>query len=63
MNLSKAFDYLSPLIAKLHAISMELLSVKFLQDHLLNRQQRTKDDFKFIIQKKIISGVHQGSIL
>lgn len=49
MNLSKAFDYLSLLIAKLHAISMELLSVKFLQDHLLNRQQRTKVDFKFII--------------
>ena len=49
MNLSKGFDYLSLLIAKLHAISMELLSVKFLQDHLLNRQQRTKIDFKFII--------------
>lgn len=49
MNLSKGFDYLSLLIAKLHAISMELLSVKFLQDHLLNRQQRTKVDFKFII--------------
>ena len=49
MNLSKAFDYLILLIAKLHAISMEFISLKLLQDHLLNRQQGTKVDFKFII--------------
>ena len=43
---SKAFDCLSHdlLIAKLHAYSFDLASLKILQDYLTNIKQRTKVD-------------------
>ena len=64
-DLSKAFDCLSHdlLIAKLHAYSLDLASLKILKDYLTNRKQRTKVDSSCSFWGKILSGVPQGSIL
>ena len=64
-DLSKAFDILSHdlLIAKLHACSLDLASLKILQDYLINGKQRTKVDSFYSSWEKILSGVPQSSIL
>ena len=64
-DLSKAFDCLSHdlLIAKLHAYSLDLASLKILKDYLTNRKRRTKVDSSYSFWGKILSGVPQGSIL
>ena len=48
-DLSKAFDCLNhePLIAKLHAYSLSLSSLKLVHDYLLNRKQRNKVNSKY----------------
>ena len=64
-DLSKAFDSLSHdlLIAKLKAYGFSDLTLKFINNHLSERKQRTKVDGYYSSWKDIIYGVPQGSIL
>ena len=64
-DLSKAFDCICHdlLVTKLHAYGLSLPALKMIQDHLLNRKQRTKIGSSNSTWENIISGVLQGSIL
>ena len=64
-DLSKAFDSLSHdlLIAKLKAYGLSDLALKFINNYLSERKQRTKVDGYYSSWRDIIYGVPQGSIL
>ena len=64
-DLSKAFDCLSHdlLIAKLNAYGFSKNALKFINDYLTGRKQRTKVNESFSSWRDIIYGVPQGSIL
>ena len=64
-DLSKAFDCLSHdlLIAKLNAYGFSNNALKFINDYLTGRKQRTKVNESFSSWRDIIYGVPQGSIL
>ena len=64
-ELWKAFDCLSHdlLISKLHAYGLEIHSLNLLQDHLSNRNQRTKVNSFYSSWEAILSGIPQCSIL
>ena len=65
MNLSKAFDTLNHdlLIAKLHAYSFDIETLKLMQSYLTKRWQRTKINSRFSTWSELLQGVPQGSVL
>ena len=64
-DLSKAFDCICHdlLVAKLHAYGLSLPALNMIQDHLLNRKQRTKIGSSYSLWENIIFGVPHKSIL
>ena len=64
-DLSKAFDCISHelRLAKLHAYSLGLDSVRYIFYYLNNRKQRTKINQNYSSWSDIFTGVPQGSIL
>ena len=64
-DLSKAFNCLSHdlLIAKLNAYRFNIAALRFVQNYLSNRRQRTKINSDFSLWQEILFGVPQGSIL
>ena len=64
-DLSKAFDCLDHelLTAELKAYDFNLPALRFINDYLSNRKQRTKIENTYITWLDIIFGVPQGSIL
>ena len=64
-NKSKAFDCLPHglLVAKLHAYSCDLLSLKLLNCYLCNRRKRVKTNNFYSSWAEIFFGVSQKSIL
>ena len=64
-DISKAFDSLLHdfLIAKLHAYSFEIDSLRLIYRDLVGRKQRVKIDNEYSTWHEILIGVPQGSIL
>ena len=64
-DLSKAFDCLNHnlLLAKMEANGFDKTALKFIQDYLNDRKQRTKVNSSFSLCLELILGVPQGSIL
>ena len=64
-DLSKAFDCLNHnlLLAKMEAYGFDKTALKFIQDYLKDRKQRTKVNSSFSLWLELILGVPQGSIL
>ena len=64
-DLSKAFDCLTHdlLIAKLNAYGFSLPALRFINDYILNRNQRTRINNSYSTWMEIVFGVPQGSIL
>ena len=64
-DLSKAFDCLSHelLTAKLSAYGVHISTVRFINDYLSNRKQRTKIENHYSSWRDLIFGVPQGSNL
>ena len=64
-DLSKAFDCLlrDIFIAKLNAYWFDLKTLKFVDNYLRNRKQRTKINNAYSSWQNILYGVPQGSIL
>ena len=65
MDLSKAFDTLNHdlLIAKLHAYSFDIKTLKLMHNYLRKRWQRTKVNSSFSRWSELLQGVSQGSVL
>ena len=64
-DLSKAFDCLphNLLIANLNAYGFDSKAVRFVNDYLTSRKQRTKRSDIYSSWQEILSGVPQGSVL
>ena len=64
-DISKAFDSLlhELLIAKLHAYSFGIDSLRLIYSDLVGRKQRVKIDNEYSTWHEILIGVPQGSIL
>ena len=64
-DLSKAFDFLphDPIIAKLHASSFDIPSLRLVQSYLTDKYQRFKVSNFYSLWSLIKYGVPQGSIL
>ena len=64
MDLSKAFDTLNHdlLIAKLHAYSFGIKTLKLLHSYLTKKWQRTKVNSSFNTWPELLQGVPQGSV-
>ena len=64
-DISKAFDSLlhELLIAKLHAYSFRIDSLRLIYSDLVGRKQRVKIDNEYSTWHEILIGVPQGSIL
>ena len=65
MDLSKAFDTVNHdlLIAKLHAYSFDIKTLKLMHNYLRKRWQRTKVNSSFRTWSELLQGVSQGSVL
>ena len=65
MDLSKVFDTLNHdlLIAKLHAYSFDIKTLKLMHNYLRKRWQRTKVNSSFSTWSELLQGVSQGSVL
>ena len=65
MDLSKVFDTLNHdfSIAKVHAYSLDMKTLKLLHSYLTKRWQRTKVNSTFSTWAELLLGVPQGSVL
>ena len=65
MDLSKVFDTLNHdfSIAKVHAYSLAMKTLKLLHSYLTKRWQRTKVNSTFSTWAELLPGVPQGSVL
>ena len=64
MDLSKVFDTLNHdlSIAKLHAYSLDMKTLKLRHSYLTKRWQRKKVDSSFSTWSELLPGVPQGSV-
>ena len=63
MDLSKHFDCVDLIIAKLYAYGLDLKSLEYILSYLTNREQCTRVNDVYSLFELILSGVPQGSIL
>ena len=62
-DLSKTFDCLNLLTAKLDSYGFDKSSLKFIHEYLRERKQRTKVNNSYSTWRDVLFGVPQGSIL